>query len=79
MRLYSAICAWLEAHAASMGVEPVQHEPHPEGNNFAQAEHAHSYTSEPELHEGYSRQSLDDDQGGVYRVRPIGFRRNGKG
>lgn len=72
MRLYNAICGWLEAHAASMGVE---HEPQPEGNNFAQAEHAHAYTIEPELHAAYSRQSIDEDQG-AYHVRPIGFRRN---
>jgi hypothetical protein len=76
MRLYAAICGWLEAHAASMSAEPAQHEPQPEGNNFAQAEHAHAYTSAPELHAGYSTQSIDDDQGGVYRTRPIGFRRN---
>lgn len=76
MLLYRAVCAWLEAHAATMGAT-VEHEPHPEGNNFAQAEHAHSYSAPPELHIGSDRQSLDDDQGGVYRVRPIGFRRNG--
>jgi len=73
MRLYNAICGWLEAHAAAMGAD---HEPVPEGNNFSQAEHAHSYTAPPELHAASDRQSLDDDQGGVYRVRPIGFRRN---
>lgn len=77
MRLYRAICGWLEAHAASMSAEPVQHEPHPEGNNFTQAEHAHSFSAPPEMHVGSDRQSLDDDQGGVYRARPIGFRRNG--
>ena len=75
MRLYNAICGWLEAHAANMGhVEP--HEPRPEGNNFAQAEYAHSYSAPPELHAGSDRQSIDDDQGGVYRARPIGFARN---
>lgn len=73
MRLYNAICGWLEAHAASMGAEQ---EPQPEGNNFAQAEHAHSYSAPPELHLGSDRQSIDDDQGGVYRIRPIGFQRN---
>lgn len=73
MRLYNAICTWLEAHAASMSAED---EPQPEGNNFAQAEHAHSYTSPPELHAGTSRQSLDDDDGGIYK---IGFAPNGKG
>lgn len=73
MRLYNAICAWLEAHAASMGA---QEEPQPEGNNFAQAEYAHSYSAQPELHAGHRGQSLDDGDGGVYRVRPIGFAPN---
>lgn len=51
MRLYRAVCVWLEASAKQMGAE---HEPHPEGNNFAQAEYAHDYTAEPELHAGYN-------------------------
>ena len=72
MRLYRAICAWLEAHAASMNTEQ---EPMPEGNNFAQAEYAHSYTAAPELHAGHRGQSIDDDEGGVYRSRPTGFTR----
>lgn len=72
MRLYKAICAWLEADAAAKGGES---EPQPEGNNFAQAEHAHSYTAQPEMHAGYRGQSIDDDEGGAYRVRPIGFTR----
>lgn len=54
MRLYHAICALIEAKAfekltAGGGVE----EPQAEGNNFAQAEHAHSFSSEPELHAGW--------------------------
>jgi len=53
-----------------MGIEQ---EPQPEGNNFTQAEHAHSYTAPPELHSGYSRQSIDDDDSSAYR---IGFRPN---
>lgn len=69
MRLYNAVCAWIEAHAASMGAEPEPAtELHPEGNNFTQAEHAHSYSAPPELHVGSDRQSIDDDQGAVYRV-----------
>ena len=55
MRLYNAICAWIEATAfeklAKAG-EPDE-SPQPEGNNFAQAEHAHSFSSEPELHAGW--------------------------
>ncbi|MCC3277517.1 hypothetical protein LJ753_16760 [Arthrobacter sp. zg-Y20] len=81
MRLYKAVCAWLEANATQMSrTEPPREpgEPHPEGNNFSQAEHAHSYTSEPELHTGYTGISIDydEDHGGVYRSRPIGFQRN---
>jgi len=72
MRLYRAVCAWLEASAAGMSEEC---EPQPEGNNFAQAEYAHSYTAAPELHAGHRGQSIDDDEGGVYRARPIGFTR----
>jgi hypothetical protein len=73
MRLYSAICAWLEAHAAMMSSPD---EPMPEGAGSSQAEHAHSFSAPPELHAASDRQSLDDDQGGIYRTRPIGFRRN---
>lgn len=69
MRLYNAVCSWLEAHAARMRHEPG--EPVPEGNNFTQAEHAHSYTSGPELHAGY-RGTSDDDNDGAYR---LGFQR----
>jgi hypothetical protein len=53
MRLYHAICTWIEASAfeklASAGAEEVQ----PEGNNFANVDHAHSFSSEPELHAGW--------------------------
>jgi hypothetical protein len=53
MRLYHAICTWIEASAfeklASAGAEEAQ----PEGNNFANVEHAHSFSSEPELHSGW--------------------------
>ena len=73
MRLYNAVCAWLEASAKAMGEEP---EFAPEGAGQAQAEHAHAYSAPPELHAGSDRQSLDDDQGGVYRIRPLGFQRN---
>lgn len=59
MRLYRAICAWLEASAATMT-----------------AEHAHSYTQAPELHAGHRGQSVDDDDGGVYRAPTAGFAHN---
>lgn len=75
MRLYRAICAWLEADAkAKLGND--DHEPHPEGNNFTQAEYAHSYTQAPELHAGHRGQSLDDDDSGAHHRHRIGFTRN---
>jgi hypothetical protein len=59
MRLYSAICSWIEAKAfeklASAGNPD---EPQAEGNNFAQIEHAHSFSSEPELHAGWRPSDL---------------------
>jgi hypothetical protein len=74
MRLYRAICAWLEASAAAMS-EPQEFGP--EGAGPSQAEHAHSYTTPPELHMRSDRQSLDDDDSGSYRKRrPMGFTRN---
>jgi hypothetical protein len=57
LRLYNAICLWLEATALEkMGGSE---EPHPEGNNFSHVEHAHSYTTEPELHAGWRGPSID--------------------
>jgi len=68
IRLYRAVCSWLEADAASKGGDV---EPQPEGNNFSQAEHAHSYTTEPELHNGHGRRDYYFED----RNR-IGFRPN---
>lgn len=73
MRLYNAICGWLEAHATQMSTNQTPDEHHPEGNNFTQAEHAHAYTSDPEMHTGYRGRSIDDDDGGEYR---LGFQPN---
>jgi len=59
LRLYNAICLWLEATALEkMGGSE---EPHPEGNNFSHVEHAHSYTTEPELHAGWRPSHIDWD------------------
>jgi hypothetical protein len=55
IRLYRAVCGWLEASTRAMERED---EPFPEGGGAAHVEHAHSYTTEPELHNGW---------------RPIGF------
>lgn len=76
MRLYKAVCAWLEAHAQQMGNEETPSEPQPEGNNFSQAEHAHSYTTQPEMHAANRGQSIDDDDSGAYKHRRVGFARN---
>lgn len=70
IRLYRAVCTWIEASARQMDAPD---EFYPEGAGEAKSEHAHSYTSEPELHSGYGRQSLDDDDGGTYRRRRAGF------
>jgi hypothetical protein len=60
MRLYNAICAWIEATALEkLAGAGSAEEPHPEGNNFAHVEHAHSYTTMPELHAGWREESID--------------------
>ena len=63
MRLYKALCGWLEASARQMDA-PVEF--YPEGAGAASVEHAHSYTSEPELHAGSEGE-------GAYRSRKAGF------
>lgn len=74
MRLYKAVCAWLEANAQQMHRSD-EHEPHPEGDVYAQAEYAHSYTTQPEMHIANRGQSIDDDDGGAYKIsRPISLR-----
>lgn len=42
-------------------------EPHPDGDNFAQVEHAGQY-ERTELHADANRESHDNDDGGVYRL-----------
>ena len=49
IRLYRAVCGWLEASARAMDQEPPEM---PEGAGAAHVETAHSYTTEPELHNG---------------------------
>lgn len=72
MRLYLAICAWIEAHAKSLAADD---DDHPEGDNVSQVELGDVLPTRPEMHIGYGRQSGDDDDGGVYRVaRPISMR-----
>ena len=63
MRLYRAICAWLEASAAALS-EPQEFGP--EGAGEARSEFAHDYTTAPELHRGFIPQ--DGSEGKVYRV-----------
>ncbi|OIH81945.1 hypothetical protein BLJ79_21545 [Arthrobacter sp. UCD-GKA] len=56
------MCSWLEADAEARGGEPV-----PEGNNFASAELDGRH--EPmHMHGDHNRQSIDDDDSGVYRT-----------
>lgn len=71
-RLYHAVCTWLEADAAAKTGDT---EPQPEGNNFTQAETGAVYSAPPEMHAGWRGQSLDDDDGGAYRARRVGFTR----
>lgn len=72
MRLYKAICAWLEASARLMN-EPDEF--HPEGGGEARSEHAHAYTLPPELHVRSNREPLYDDEDRGHRRRPVGFTR----
>lgn len=72
MRLYRAICTWLEASAAAMS-EPEEF--FPEGAGEARSEHAHSYSVPPELHIRSDRQPLYDDDG-ADKMHPIGFTRH---
>lgn len=73
MRLYRAICAWLEASTALMN-EPEEF--HPEGAGEARSEHAHAYTVPPELHIRSNREPIYADEDRARRTRPIGFTRN---
>jgi len=70
MRLYRALCAWLEAAAAAMS-EPQEYGP--EGAGEARSEFAHDYTAAPELHTGHGRS--DDPYEDRHR---IGFQANAK-
>lgn len=72
MRLYRAICAWLEASAAAMA-KPEQFGP--EGAGEARSDHAHAYSVPPELHIRSNREPLYDDEDRARRTRPIGFTR----
>jgi hypothetical protein len=67
MRLYSAICSWLEASAfEKLTAGGATEEPHPEGNNFSHIEHAHSFTTEPELHAGWRPSHVEwEDRGHI--------------
>jgi hypothetical protein len=73
MRLYRAICAWLEASARLMD-EPDEF--YPQGAGEARSEHAHSYAVPPELHIRSNREPHYDDEDRARRTSPIGFSRN---
>lgn len=69
MRLYHAICAWIEASALAK-IAGGGEEPQAEGNNFAQLEHAHSFSSEPELHAGWRPSDVQwEDRAGKISLR----------
>ncbi|WP_461169283.1 hypothetical protein [Arthrobacter sp. Z1-15] len=70
MRLYKAVCAWLEAHAQQMGHDDASDR---DTQLDALVETSHSYTTQPEMHIAHRGQSIDDDDGGAYR---LGFQRN---
>ena len=57
MRLYRAICEWFESmtilNLAKVGDIELDQGPQPEGAGGAHVEHAHSFTSEPEMHAGW--------------------------
>lgn len=70
MRLYNAVCAWLEAHAAQMGRdEPTESR---EVQLDALVETAHTYSTEPELHAGYRAEPLYYEDRSRRR-QPLGF------
>lgn len=59
MRLYRAICFYLEATAMQRMAEAEGGEPQREGAGGSQVEHAHSFTSEPEMHSGWRPSDVD--------------------
>jgi hypothetical protein len=73
LRLYRAICAWLEANAHT----PQANEPQREGNNFSHIELGGDMPTFPEMHIGYRPQSIDDDNG-ARKPQPISMRWNPK-
>lgn len=72
MRLYNAVCAWLEANAAQMGNDEAAGR---DTQLDALVETAHQYTGEPELHVGHRGTTFDDYDDRAARIRPIGFHR----
>ena len=76
MRLYNAVCAWLEAHAAHMDCGDDQPAETRETQLDTLIETAHPYTSEPELHAGHREPPYDDEARARRRGRPIGFHPN---
>lgn len=55
MRLYNAICDWFESMVIlnlAQAEDIATDGPRPEGAT-SQVEHAHSFTSEPEMHAGW--------------------------
>ena len=63
VRLYRAICEWFESMTVLNLVQAAAIDdsgPSPEGAGPAHVEHAHSYTSEPEMHAGWRPDPTED-------------------
>lgn len=73
MRLYRAVCDWFESMTILnlAKVEDIENDPgpQPEGAGSAHAEHAHSFTTEPEMHAGWR----PDPTAGFEDRKRIGF------
>lgn len=73
MRLYEAICDWFESMTILnlAKVEDIENDPgpQPEGAGSAHAEHAHSFSTEPEMHAGWR----PDPTAGFEDRKRIGF------
>lgn len=71
MRLYAALCAWLEASTRLM---EAPEEFHREGAGEARSEHAHAYAAPPELHIRSNHEPAYNDEDRARRT-PLGFTR----
>lgn len=76
MRLYKVLCDWFESMVILnlARAEAIEGDvPLPEGAGSSQVEHAHSFTSEPEMHAGWRPDPTADWDDRTH----IGFAANG--